>query len=100
MSDKMDYDKPGKVAAKMLAALAQDETRGGQSIPRFRARPAFLDSPTINATLDYMEIISRPIRKPTLPRSPPGSDARPTLRKGNILPAGETIKKLINYGRA
>ena len=81
------------------------------------------------------KFVSRPIRKPILPRSPPAPGAalpnwyrkrwrsgkrqavrqaptRPQhspaeaaarileLRKGNNLPAGTTIKDLINYGRA
>ena len=111
----------------MLAALAQDKMRGGQSIPPFRARPALLDSPMINATLDYMKIhlspdqeahlaalaasVGRPAdelvqealaeweqrqaeRQPQRPKRTPAEAAARILelRKGNILPAGETIR--------
>jgi Arc/MetJ-type ribon-helix-helix transcriptional regulator len=39
---------------------------------------------------------------PTRPQHTPAEAAARILelRKGNILPAGETIKELINYGRA
>lgn len=107
----------------------------GQSIPPFHARPAFLDSPTVNATLDYMEIHLSPDqeahlsalaaragrradelvqealaeweqrqseRQPQRPKHTPAEAAARILelRKGNNLPKGETIKNLINYGRA
>jgi predicted transcriptional regulator len=41
-------------------------------------------------------------RAPTQPQHTPAEAAARILelRKGNILPAGETIKDLINYGRA
>jgi hypothetical protein len=41
-------------------------------------------------------------RAPTRPQHTPAKAAARILelRKGNILPAGETIKDLINYGRA
>jgi hypothetical protein len=97
---------------------------------------AYLDSSTVNATLDHMEIHLAPDQEAHLaalaaragrstdelvqeavamweeqqaerqaPRKPQHTPAEAAarileLRKGNILPAGETIKDLINHGRA
>ena len=126
---------PAKLLKKCSRHSPKMKREAGQSIPPFRARPAFLDSPTINATLDYMEIhlspdqeahlaalaasVGRPAdelvqealaeweqrqaeRQPQRPKHTPAEAAARILelRKGNILPPGETIKNLINYGRA
>jgi len=113
-----------------IARVARAERR-----PRLFEKIAFLDSATVNATLDYMEIHLSPDqearlaalaasagrradelvrealteweqrqaqRQPQRPKHSPAEAAARILelRKGNILPEGETIKNLINYGRA